>query len=81
MHSQMILQLFQVWAAGFATALLKKNSSATYPSSETGGGTQLGSATNRSKIEEKEPFLIETLLLFAFEKLFSCLLNLPDVNQ
>ncbi|KAI3451671.1 hypothetical protein Pfo_008336 [Paulownia fortunei] len=71
----------KVWAAGFTTALLKKSSSATYPSTETGGGTQLGSGKNGSKMEEKEPFVIETLLLFAFEKLFSYLLNLPDVNQ
>ncbi|KAK4416591.1 hypothetical protein Salat_2484600 [Sesamum alatum] len=70
-----------VWAAGFTTALLKKSSSATYPSTEAGGGTQLGSGTNGSDIDGKEPFSLETLLLVAFEKLFSYILNLPDVNQ
>lgn len=75
MPSKMILQLFQVWAAGFSTALLKKSSSTTYPSPETGGGTK------GSQIKEKEPFFLETLLLVAFEKLFSYLLNLPDVNR
>ncbi|KAL7101861.1 hypothetical protein ACP275_08G081200 [Erythranthe tilingii] len=64
----------KVWAAGFTTALLKKSSSATYPS------TPLQIDNKGSKIEEKEPFLIETFLLFAFEKLFSSLLNLPNVN-
>lgn len=65
----------KVWAAGFSTALLKKSSSATYPSPETGRGTK------GSQIKEKEPFFLETLLLVAFEKLFSYLLNLPDVNR
>ncbi|KAL3630280.1 hypothetical protein CASFOL_023264 [Castilleja foliolosa] len=69
----------KVWAAGFTTALLKKSSSATYPSTETEQAAQLG--TNGSKTQDKEPFLIEALLLFAFEKLFSYLLNLPDINQ
>lgn len=77
----MILLLFQVWAAGFTTALLKKSSSATYPSPEKGGGTQFEIGKNRSSIEKKEPLLIETLLLFTFEKLFSYILNLPDVNR
>ncbi|KAL1536366.1 transmembrane protein 53 [Salvia divinorum] len=67
----------KVWAAGFTTALLKKSSSATYSSTETVGGTQ----SNESQIEEKKPFSVETLMLGAFEKLFSFLLNLPDVNR
>ncbi|KAH6755168.1 alpha/beta-Hydrolases superfamily protein [Perilla frutescens var. hirtella] len=71
----------KVWAAGFSTALLKKSSSATYPSPETARGTQSGSGKNGSRMEEKGPFFIETLVLAAFEKLFSYLLNLPDVNQ
>lgn len=65
----------KVWAAGFTTALLKKSSSATYPSAETGGGH------HGSKIEEKEPFFVEAMLLSGFEKLFSYVLNLPYVNQ
>ncbi|KAI3462456.1 hypothetical protein Pfo_019119 [Paulownia fortunei] len=60
---------------------MKKNSSATHPSTEAGQGTQLGTGINGSEIEEKEPFLVETLLFHAFEKLFSYLLNLPDINQ
>ncbi|KAG8373691.1 hypothetical protein BUALT_Bualt11G0050900 [Buddleja alternifolia] len=71
----------KVWAAGYTTAILKKSSSATYPSIEASQGTQLASGINRSKIEEKEPFLIESFLLFALEKLFSYLLNLPNINQ
>ncbi|XP_057770070.1 uncharacterized protein LOC130989919 [Salvia miltiorrhiza] len=71
----------KVWAAGFSTALLKKSSSATYPSTEPVGGTQSGSGKNGSQIEEKKSFSIEFLLLGAFEKLFSYLLFLPDVNR
>ncbi|XP_047973024.1 transmembrane protein 53 [Salvia hispanica] len=59
----------KVWAAGFTTALLKKSSSATYSSTET-------AQSNKS-----HPFCVETLMLGAFEKLFSFLLNLPDVNR
>ncbi|KAL3813166.1 hypothetical protein ACJIZ3_014434 [Penstemon smallii] len=72
----------KVWAAGFTTALLKKSSSATYPSSnEPERELELGNGINGSKTEEKEPIFIETLLLFTFEKLFSYLLNLPDINR
>ncbi|KAL2497952.1 alpha/beta-Hydrolases superfamily protein [Abeliophyllum distichum] len=71
----------KVWAAGFTTALLKKSSSATYPSSDAGERTELGSGINESKIVQKEPLLIENLFLSAFERLFSFLLNLPDVNK
>ncbi|XP_042026790.1 transmembrane protein 53-like [Salvia splendens] len=59
----------KVWAAGFTTALLKKSSSATYSSTET------------AQSNESHPFCVETLMLGAFEKLFSFLLNLPDVNR
>lgn len=71
----------QVWAAGFSTALLKKNSSATYCSPKIGGGSQPQNGKSESQIVEKEPMFMETLLLVAFEKLFSYLLNLPDVNR
>ncbi|KAL8473306.1 hypothetical protein ACS0TY_029552 [Phlomoides rotata] len=71
----------KVWAAGFTTALLKKSSSATYHSPETGGRTQFEKGKNISNIEKREPILIETLLLFVFEKFFSYILNLPDVNR
>ncbi|CAI9753567.1 unnamed protein product [Fraxinus pennsylvanica] len=71
----------KVWAAGFTTALLKKSSSATYPSGDTEERTELGSGINGSKILQKEPLLIETLLLSAFERIFSFLLDLPDVNK
>ncbi|PIN05096.1 hypothetical protein CDL12_22370 [Handroanthus impetiginosus] len=70
----------KVWAAGFTTALLKKNSSATSPLIEK-GETQLERGINGSKIEEKEPFLMESLLLIAFEKLFSFLLYSPEINE
>ncbi|KAA8531894.1 hypothetical protein F0562_006389 [Nyssa sinensis] len=69
----------KVWAAGFTAALLKKRSSSAYPYSEANDGIESG--VNLSQMQQKEPALIETLLLLAFEKFFSFLLNLPDVNQ
>ncbi|CAL5429189.1 unnamed protein product [Camellia sinensis] len=68
-----------VWAARFTAALLKKHSSSTYLSTEVGEGTK--SEASLSKTQQKEPLLIETVLLVVFEKLFSFLLNLPDVNE
>ncbi|KAL6993561.1 hypothetical protein U1Q18_011675 [Sarracenia purpurea var. burkii] len=58
----------KVWAAGFTAALLKKRSSSV---AEAGEGN----------VQQKEPWLLETVFLLVFEKLFSFLLNLPDVNQ
>lgn len=70
--------LIQVWAAGFATAILKKRSSAVYPAGETG---ERGPDSSVPKPEQKEPDLIENTLLFALEKLFSLLFTFPDINQ
>lgn len=75
------LQLWQVWAAGFATALLKKRSSSANPIVEVAKVNGLESEVSASEVEEKEPGMIEIMLLSALEKLFSFLLNLPDVNQ
>lgn len=71
----------KVWAAGFTAALLKKYSSSAYASVEALGRNQLESGVDTSKFREKEPLFIETLLLSAFERLFSYLLNLRDVKQ
>ncbi|KAL9264887.1 Transmembrane protein 53-like protein [Drosera capensis] len=67
----------QVWAAGFAAAMLKKRGPAVHPSAEAGElsiGTML-------KAQEDEKSIIEILLLFIFESIFSFLLQLPDVNR
>ncbi|MFS7973253.1 putative alpha/Beta hydrolase [Helianthus anomalus] len=64
----------KVWAAGFATAVLKKQSSAVNSSSED-AEVQNG-ATN-----VKEPLFIEVLLLTLFEKVFAYLLELPDIKK
>ncbi|KAK1389935.1 hypothetical protein POM88_018113 [Heracleum sosnowskyi] len=71
----------QVWAAGFAAALLKKRSSATYSSVEAGEDNAAESETNVAKLGPKEPLLVEVVLLLLLEKLFSFLLNTPDLNQ
>lgn len=68
------INFLQVWAAGFTTAILKKQSSAVNSSSEA-GEVQNG-ATN-----VKEPLFVECLLLTLFEKFFSYLLELPDIKK
>ncbi|KAK9284880.1 hypothetical protein L1049_024060 [Liquidambar formosana] len=70
----------QVWAAGFAAALLKKRSSSAYPLVEGRERNELESEVNVSKMQEEEPQIIETILLLVLEKLFSFLLQLPDIN-
>lgn len=74
----MDINLFQVWAAGFTTALLKKRSSSASISTEAGQVKE--TEAGLCKTQQDEP-LFETMLLIAFEKLFSFLLNLPDVNE
>ncbi|TXG59672.1 hypothetical protein EZV62_014245 [Acer yangbiense] len=70
----------QVWAAGFVAALLQKHvrsSANTRIKAGSGAGSEVISAP---KLAEKEP-LLQIILLFLFEKLFSILLNLPHLNQ
>lgn len=78
-YSSIDIHLFQVWAAGFTTALLKKRSSSASTSTEA--GEVIETEAGLCKTQQNEPWLIETMLLIAFEKLFSFLLNLPDVNE
>ncbi|KAH7850718.1 hypothetical protein Vadar_001989 [Vaccinium darrowii] len=69
----------KVWAAGFTAAMVKRRNSPASASTESveGKGTEAGLC----KTQQEEPLLIETVLLLVFEKLFSFLLNLPDVNE
>lgn len=62
----------KVWAAGFGTAILKKGNSPVN-----------GSETQPSTLnpQEKELPKTEAMLLLVLEKIFSFLLNLPDVNR
>ncbi|KAK6922691.1 Protein of unknown function DUF829, TMEM53 [Dillenia turbinata] len=68
----------QVWAAGFAAAFLKKHSSST-TSTEIKEVDNSISKGNVSMLL-KNPPIIEILLLAVLQKLFSVVLNLPDVN-
>ncbi|PPD95401.1 hypothetical protein GOBAR_DD07561 [Gossypium barbadense] len=61
-----------VWAAGFAAAILKKQSSLV---------NGLESVETDSKLQKVEPGIIESVLLSALEKLFKFVLNMPDVNR
>ncbi|KAG6663336.1 hypothetical protein CIPAW_02G019400 [Carya illinoinensis] len=70
----------QVWAAGFATAILKKRSSAVYPVVDSGELNEFNSEMNMSKMQENKPPLIETVLLSVLEKFFAVVLKLPDVE-
>ncbi|XP_004289135.1 PREDICTED: transmembrane protein 53 [Fragaria vesca subsp. vesca] len=71
----------KVWAAGFSTAILKKNSSLAKPAVETKELNASGGAASLSKVQEEEPPAIETMLLMVLEKLFSFILKLPDVDK
>ncbi|KHG01608.1 Transmembrane 53 [Gossypium arboreum] len=62
----------KVWAAGFAAAILKKQSSLV---------NGLESVETDSKLQKVEPGIIESVLLSALEKLFKFVLNMPDVNR
>ncbi|WOH10344.1 hypothetical protein DCAR_0729811 [Daucus carota subsp. sativus] len=71
----------KVWAAGFGAALLKKRSSAAYPSVEAGEKNAVQRETNVAKLGPKKPFFAEVAILLVLEKFFSFLLNTPDLNQ
>ncbi|KAI3726504.1 hypothetical protein L1987_66301 [Smallanthus sonchifolius] len=68
----------KVWAAGFATALLKKQSSAVNSSSEAG---EVQNGATNVNMDVKEPLFIEVLLLTLFEKFFTYLLESPDIKK
>ncbi|GAB2231820.1 hypothetical protein Droror1_Dr00010835 [Drosera rotundifolia] len=68
----------QVYANGFATAILKKSSRAVYSSAEFG---QLNSDGTIPIVQEKDQSLIETLLVFTLESTFTFLLIFPNINQ
>lgn len=70
----------KVWAGGFSTALLKKSSSSVQAiaTKEING---LENQASESKEKENEPSMIEAMVLHVFEKLFSVILKLPEVDQ
>ncbi|KAK9231029.1 hypothetical protein WN943_021260 [Citrus x changshan-huyou] len=70
-----------VWAGGFGAAILKKRSSSAYSTVEDGKINGLEGQVSVSMMQDKEPDIIETMLLSLLEKLFSYIINLPDVNQ
>ncbi|KAF5752992.1 transmembrane protein 53 [Tripterygium wilfordii] len=70
----------KVWAGGFSAAMLKKRSSLGKPMVQTSEIKGSDSQVSELKVQE-EPIGIETVLLPMFEKLFSVVLKLPEVNQ
>lgn len=64
-----------MWAAGFTTALLKKQSSAVTFAGEVQNGA------SNVNTEEKGPSFLEVVLLTVFEKFFSIILGFPDIRK
>lgn len=61
----------QVWAAGFAVAILKKLNSKN--GSENGG--------TDSTLQKAEPRMVEAVVLASLEKFFKSVLNMPEVER
>lgn len=70
----------KVWAGGFSAALLKKRSSSVQVI-ETKEINGLENPASESKEQENEPSMIEAMVLYVFEMLFSVVLKLPEVDQ
>ncbi|KAK1433292.1 hypothetical protein QVD17_10202 [Tagetes erecta] len=68
----------KVWAAGFTTAILKKQSSAVNSSSEAG---EVQNGVTNVNTDVKEPLFVECLLLTLFEKFFTYFLAVPDIKK
>ncbi|CAI8588678.1 unnamed protein product [Vicia faba] len=66
----------QVWAAGFATAILKKRSSSAQALADVGSKPK-----SQAKIQQNEPSITEIVVFSLLEKIFSFLLQLPESNQ
>lgn len=72
---------FQVWAAGFSAALLKKRSSLISSSDENNGVAKQDMKMNGTGTKDNSSSFAEILTLSLLEKFFTLVLMLPDVNQ
>lgn len=66
----------QVWAAGFATAILQKRSSSAQALVDVGNKPK-----SETKNQQSEPSIIEIVVLSLLEKIFSFLLKLPESDR
>ncbi|KAM1813632.1 hypothetical protein ACFX11_027399 [Malus domestica] len=71
----------KVWAAGFSAAILKNHSSLTSSAVEARDLNESEDAASLSKLQEEKPPLVEAVVLLMLEKLFSVLLQFPDVDK
>ncbi|KAK9749639.1 hypothetical protein RND81_02G140200 [Saponaria officinalis] len=69
----------KVWASGFGAALLKKRSTRVSPVAEVKPGT--GAEKDKPKLQEEDPDILESAVLFGLEVMFTFLFKLPEINQ
>lgn len=73
----------QVWALGFSTALLKKQSVGTKGSilSNHSNMDSMLLTNSDATIVDPKPTVVEIVLLVILEKIFKVILNLPSINR
>uniref|UniRef100_A0A7N0TDZ3 Transmembrane protein 53 n=1 Tax=Kalanchoe fedtschenkoi TaxID=63787 RepID=A0A7N0TDZ3_KALFE len=71
----------KVWAAGFSAAIFRKRSSLTKPSIQGVVANESNSEGDIEKVQGKESYILESMVVSMLENLFSFLFNLPDVNK
>ncbi|KAL5754620.1 hypothetical protein ACOSP7_022840 [Xanthoceras sorbifolium] len=70
----------KVWAGGFCAAILKQYSSSTFTPVVSVNGFE-GGEVSAIKTKKKEPQMMEIMVLRVLEKIFTSIVNSPEMNQ